>query len=403
MPYRRNSMTRSLVGRSAGRARLTKYGRITAKPRYSKRVTRVANRIRSWRAAPKRSLTMGWRSNFKRRYKPSSTSAIAAPVAYASTQRTGKAEYVNFSADSCRIRHCELLGSITGSGNFTIDPNLGVFPVNPGLQSSFPWLSTQAAAWEKYKFHKLKFIYHTKCATSVPGSVLLGMDYDAADVVPTTELQLSNFYGSVESAPWKEIVFNCNLERMQGSRYIRVHPVTGVDIKTYDQGNFYVGTVDGTAVPWGKLWVEYDVELQIPQQAPAAGIGVYFSPVAVTANLFPVINNATINARNYNISVNGDPTTPNRLIIDGLVIGKQYSIDLSLVGTTISSLAFDVLSTALDFGKAAFTSDATTALAEINFTAEQERVIFAITSLTAATVSRIAVNVAQVVTSIFTS
>lgn len=351
---------------------------------------------------------MGWRSNFKRRsYTPRvSTSAIAAPVAYASTQKSTKAQYVNFTSDSCRVKHCELLGSVTGSNNFVVDINNGTFQINPGLVTSFPWLSSQAAAWEKYKFHNLRFIYHTKCSTSVPGSVLLGLDYDASDVAPTDEKQLSSFYGSVESAPWKEIVFQCDMKRMADSRYIRVSAVTGVDIKTYDQGNFYVGTVDGTAVPWGKLWVEYDVELQIPQQNPPAGIGVYFSAVTTTANLFPVINNTTIQSRNYNISVNGSPTVANRLVIDGLVPGKRYAITLVVTGTVITAVTAGITDSAANFGNAVTVIDGPAVIGVVvaNFQANifsGNHIIILDLVVAATTVEEVTAYVSQIETPIF--
>jgi len=41
-----------------------------------------------------------------------------------------------------------------------------------------------------------------------------------------------------------------------------------LDVKTYDAGTLFVGTIDGTAVNWGKLWVEYDITLYTPQLQP---------------------------------------------------------------------------------------------------------------------------------------
>jgi len=47
-----------------------------------------------------------------------------------------------------------------------------------------------------------------------------------------------------------------------------------LDIKTYDVGNLHLCTVDGTAVNWGKLWVEYDVDFFVPQLPPTGQLAL---------------------------------------------------------------------------------------------------------------------------------
>jgi hypothetical protein len=261
-------------------------------------------------------------------------------VAYAKNQTSGRAHYVKVTSDSVRIRHRELLASIQGQTTFTIDPNTGTFPINPGLVSTFPWLAVQAAAWEKYRFHSLKFCYYPKCGSNQQGSVMLGCDYDAADSPPTLETQLSSYYGTQEDAPWKEICFNADLKRVRDARYIRTSMPTGQDIKTFDAGTFYLATLDaGTAAPFGKLWIEYDVELMIPQQSPAAQVGAYTSSTSTLTNLFPVITVPAISSRQYQISINGDPTTANQLDISGLIPGKYYKMVVEIAGTALAGLS----------------------------------------------------------------
>lgn len=329
---------------------------------------------------------MGWRSNFKRRFAARGKSVSSASVAYASTQRSGRPTFINHTADSVRIRHTELLGSITGSNGFTIDDALGLFRLNPGLSNTFPWLATQAGSWEKYKFHDLKFIYHTKCSTAVPGSMMLAVDYDALDGKPSSEQTMSNLYGAVESAPWKELTFQCNMKRMSDSRFVRTGPIGAIseDLKTYDQGTLFVGTCDGTAVPWGKLWASYDVELQIPQQAPPNQIGVYYSAVSSTAALFPIIADPVINAKKYNIYINGT-STANQIIVQGMIPGKYYMLDAQFVGTVASAL--DFTSTETVRKRSAVTGAATTALANVEWLATSPAAYFNCT-LTATTVTK---------------
>jgi hypothetical protein len=146
--------------------------------------------------------------------------------------------------------------------------------LNPGLAATFPWLSSQAQAWEEYRFNKLKFCYYTRTGSSTPGSVQLVPDYDAADAAPATEQIASSFQDVVEDAPWKNL--ECQLASqamfpMGPRKFIRSGALAAnLDIKTYDAGQLFICTTDGTAVNWGKLWVEYDVELSVPAN-PAAG------------------------------------------------------------------------------------------------------------------------------------
>jgi hypothetical protein len=174
---------------------------------------------------------------------------------------------------SCRVRHRELVTNISGSVAFAVALRLAL---NPGLAATFPWLSSIAASWEKYKFHKLAFKYLTRTGSTTPGSVILAPDYDASDGPPASEQIVSAFSDLVEDVPWRESM-TCALKAQSMNSSVPVHfvrsePVAANnDIKVYDVGQFFVCTVDGTAVPWGKLWVEYDVEFFIPQ-LPSGGL-----------------------------------------------------------------------------------------------------------------------------------
>jgi hypothetical protein len=218
--------------------------------------------------------------------------------------------------DQVRIIHRELIGSVTGSVAFAIEQTVAL---NPGLPASFPWLSSQAQAWERYRFNKLKFCYYTRTGSNVPGSVQMVPDYDAADAAPVSEQIASSYEDVEEDAPWKDIECELRpsaLHALGPSKFIR----TGVlpanqDIKTYDAGNFFLATTDGTAVPWGKLWVEYDVTLLTPQLNPAGGgsqvafaaLGVNpFSALLLGASPAPATNSLPI------VTVAGEVVTFNQ-------------------------------------------------------------------------------------------
>lgn len=199
---------------------------------------------------------------------------LGAAVAYSSSSRTNGPS-IRASRESCRVVHRELLCSIVGSADYAVFKR---FMLNPGINESFPWLATMAPSWEQYKFHSLKFIYLTRTGTSTPGSMMLAPDYDAADAAPIGELVASSYKGVVEDAPWKNITCSLpskDLNSSNGFRYVRSETLApNLDIKTYDSGVMNVITIDGTAVNWGKLWVEYDVEFKIPQLNPNGGPAV---------------------------------------------------------------------------------------------------------------------------------
>lgn len=235
-------------------------------------------------------------------------------AAYATGQRTRQPRIMS-RGDSVRIVHRELIASVVGSDVFSVQQ---AFALNPGLASSFPWLATQAQSWERYRFNSLKFCYYTRTGSNVPGSVMIVPDYDAADSAPVSE-QIASAYSDVaEDAPWKDIECNLRasaLHALGPTKFIRTGALSAnQDIKTYDAGNLFLIVTDGTAVSWGKLWVEYDVELITPQLNPSGG-GV------VTAQLLHgLAPNSAAPIRDYTeapgstdiVSVNGNVFTFNQ-------------------------------------------------------------------------------------------
>jgi len=193
--------------------------------------------------------------------------ATYAPAAFATGTRSMQPQIAG-GRNSCRIVHRELVASISGSPAFSVQQTL---KLNPGLAETFPWLATQAQSWEEYKFHRLKFCYYTRTGSTTVGSIQLAPDYDAADDPPASEQIASSFEDVVEDAPWKDL--ECRLSPqamfpMGPKKFIRSGALSAnQDIKTYDAGQLFICCTDGAAVGWGKLWVEYDVELFVPANA----------------------------------------------------------------------------------------------------------------------------------------
>lgn len=264
----------------------------------------------------------------------------AVAAAYASGQHTGEARVYRSGKDTCRIVHRELLQSITGSAAFAVTSTIAL---NPGLASSFPWLSTQAQAWERYRFNKLRFRYYTRTGTSVPGSLLMAPDFDAADAPPLSETIASSYEFCEEDAPWKDITCDLPQRSLMGDmkeKYIRSGALQpNQDIKTYDAGNLFVCTVDGTAVGWGKLWVEYDVTLFTPQ-VPAGGFLTWGSIQGggnITVDTAPYGTDPVQNGP-LSLTVAGDVVT-----IRGAQLGQEIMVTRYFKGTGITSITYSAV------------------------------------------------------------
>lgn len=264
---------------------------------------------------------------------PAQQQSVAA--AYSTGQYQRSPQFSRNSADSCRIVHREFITNVTGSVAFTVASSLAV---NPGIAATFPWLSTQAQGWERYRFNKLKFCYYTRTGSNVPGSVLLSPDYDAADTVPISEAVASTYADASEDAPWKDIECELkpkNMNMTRNEHFVRTEALgANQDIKTYDVANLFVSTVDGTAVSWGKLWVEYDVSLFTPQfgsqgAAPFGGSVTGAGGGLTAAKPFGAA--PTVLGRGFSVSSSG---TNNVITFSR---GGDFIVEAQITGTVITA------------------------------------------------------------------
>jgi hypothetical protein len=300
------------------------------------------------------------------RMKPKQVKQASVAAAYATGQSSGKAQVYRQSSDSCRIVHRELVSSLTGSINFTVQNS---YSINPGIAATFPWLALQAQGWERYHFNKLKLCYYTRTGSNTPGSVIMSPDYDAADSAPVNEQIASTYFGTEEDAPWKDITLGFDNRLLSGERFVRTGQLAAnLDIKTYDVANAYVSTIDGTAVAWGKLWFEYDVTLLNPQSpaSGAQGSGTLTSGGGSIASATP-FGAVPVSTGPYALSA----TATNVLTFSGLNIGAEYALFAGSKGTVITSYGFATLigGTQVTGGLAGFPAAATSGDAFITFTA----------------------------------
>lgn len=176
-----------------------------------------------------------------------------------------------FGRGSIRITHKEYVGTVTSTEGFS---NSGV-TLNPGLASSFPWLSTIAGNFEQYRWNGLIFNYVSTSGDALNstntalGKVVMATEYNAMDELYYSIQQMmgsefsnmgkpsDNILHAVECAPHEQAV---------KLYWVRTGPAPSAsDLRLYDHGVFQLAT-QGTQAETqvGDLWVTYDVTLFKP-------------------------------------------------------------------------------------------------------------------------------------------
>jgi len=249
----------------------------------------------------------------------------SAPVAQQRLIKTGRPQMSSMRNGDCRVVHREYIQDISADSagpptTFAVTQ----FSVNPGQATAFPWLSTIAKNFESYRFRKLRFCYETEAPSSLGGSLVVALDYDATDAAPTTKQQAMAYRGSVRSAPWEPCCHSSVLEDLNKQKSYFVRPAAqpaNTDIKMYDTGNLFVCTQNVTTASavCGELYVEYDIDLLTPvYEGPTGGTsGALSSTTATVASPLLAATAATGNT----IGVSAALTVAT---MTNLAIGSEY-------------------------------------------------------------------------------
>lgn len=169
---------------------------------------------------------------------------------------------------SLRIHQMERIANVvansTTAGAFKAD----TYVMNPADSKTFPWLSSIAKLFDKYKFHKLRFFFINNSPTSIAGNVTMAVDFDTLDASPANGTQMSNLAKFSTFAPWKQEELTVPVNRPGNNTWLYTLDNQGTipnpaDLKTYNLGNFLISSegISTTSYLVGYLCVEYDVEL----------------------------------------------------------------------------------------------------------------------------------------------
>lgn len=144
--------------------------------------------------------------------------------------------------------------------------------INPGLASSFPYLSQLAAYYEEYEFIQLVYEYRsvlTDGNASAAGTVIMATQYNPTSAAFTQKINMEQYEHSQSLAVNRHGLHGVECEpgktSQSGLEYIRTGPVpSNQDIKTFDKAVFQLATSGvpaGNTTTYGELWVHYTVRL----------------------------------------------------------------------------------------------------------------------------------------------
>lgn len=195
-----------------------------------------------------------------------------------------------------------MVGSLTSAASASWQP-LGIsayapgYDINPGNSQLFPWLSSQAVGWEKYRFTKLKIELIPGNPSTLPGRVYAMIDYDYDDDVPTSMDGMAACYGLKTSDVWQPLTMEVDCARMSEgmpTRYVTgPSRINGVEPRTVYGGYFFLACQGTTTACTWDMFVSYTCELKIPQgfaQSTPSSIIPRTVPLAAVpaGNYYPV-------------------------------------------------------------------------------------------------------------------
>jgi len=178
------------------------------------------------------------------------------------------------------VSHREYIQDITSSVPF-IGEN---FPLNPGIQTTFPWLSQIADNFEEWIPEAIIFEYKTTSSNTVVnttnsnpglGSVILATQYNSLNNDFGNKQQMENYENAVSVDPSRSVVHAIECAKGQTPvqpMYVRTGalPVqAGVsnDLRFYDHGKMTIATVGQQTNNFviGELWVSYRIRFLKPR------------------------------------------------------------------------------------------------------------------------------------------
>lgn len=189
-----------------------------------------------------------------------------------------------------RVAQREYLGEVNGSTGFV---NNNKF-INPGLASTFPFLSRTARNYQEYQFEHVEFEFKSKSANALNstntalGTVVTATNYNCCEPNWTSKAQMEVTTGVISEKPSVSQIHGLDVRPSQTPLprlYVRSQAVpNSQDQHLYDLANFQIATQGMQAVAdVGELWVDYSCLLFKPR-IDASSTGSFFHLTTTTGS-----------------------------------------------------------------------------------------------------------------------
>lgn len=234
----------------------------------------------------------------------------------------------------------ERIATVPGSVSFA---TVATVPCNPGLSTSFPWLSGHGRLYENYIIRKLVYRYKNFKGTSAPGNIVLSFDPDPLDAAPDSGIAAMQSFRACDGAPWR--IFQMSVPTSKKELFTRKTTIAGSDLKTYDAGTLFVsaeGCAD--ASDHGYIEVDYHIDLIRPQAAdsvagastPVAGLSSSVHSITNTYGTYLIEKLRDENGNESYIPVD-QKIRPVQIGLDSLVTGSQDEFLFNMTGGVLAA------------------------------------------------------------------
>lgn len=248
------------------------------------------------------------------------------------------------------VRHREYLQDLNAQTSFT----LSSLAINPGVYSSFPWLSQIAASYEEYEFRGLIFEYKSLSSDSVLSSstssalgfVAMATQYNPTSAAFADKKELENYEFANSAKPSCSFMHPVECKRrlnFDSHLFVRTGSVpSGQDQKTYDLGNFSVaiGGCQAASGVAGELWVSYEVEFFHPKFKYGAEVQSDHWYSTDYTNAAPLGVSTTVLKTGSNL---GTTISGNVISFPANITGGQYQVTTAWAGTGNALAAYPVV------------------------------------------------------------
>jgi hypothetical protein len=180
---------------------------------------------------------------------------------------TPKPSFTNGPA-SVKVSHSEMITSVWMTNGFQCNSWI----INPG-RSMFPWLSGWATAFDKWSIITMRVRYVPRTSTFSNGNVYIGYDYDVMDEPPSSEIALTQTCGIVSTTAYVSGYVNYEVSRAPAKEMFTLLRNSPED-RWSDGGQLLVATSGSSGFYAGTIWVDYVIELKIPQAFDPCGIAL---------------------------------------------------------------------------------------------------------------------------------